>query len=171
MGAFLVPWVHPALAWGCVMWEGCYSTACLKFSNMANIFKMTFLRAANKLDYIYTHTYTDLFPPLYYGTGLTLAPCSPFPGYQAGQVTRVTCRYFSCTNCVSLAGAAASPLLTHPTPAARLFPVCFASGVNTASSRAAPSLPVCPISLFNTFMVLFCYTIVLQISSFFYFIF
>lgn len=46
----------------CVMWEGCYSTACLKFSNMASIFKKTFLRAANKVDYreMYLQIY---FPP------------------------------------------------------------------------------------------------------------
>lgn len=135
MPASLVLWEHPALGMVVSVVGWLYSTACLKFYNMANVFKTSFFRAENKLvreRYIYTHIY--FFPPLVWcDTGLTLAPCFHFPGYQAGQVTRVTSRYFNCVGCASLAGAAASHLLTHLTPTARhlCFALCVLPWVST----------------------------------------
>lgn len=97
--------------------------------------------------HIYKYIYTHLFFPLFawHGAGLTVAPCSCFPGYQAGQVTQVMSMCFNRMGRLFPAGTAASHLLTHLTSSTRLLPVCFAWGINIAFPRAAPPLPVCPI--------------------------
>lgn len=62
--ASLVLWEHPALGMVVSVVGWLYSTACLKFYNMANIFKTSFFRAENKLVreiYIYTHIFFSPF--------------------------------------------------------------------------------------------------------------
>ena len=93
---------------------------------------------------LYRDIYTDLFPPppiAWQWTNTCLSSRVPGrPGYSRDmQLFQLNRLRIAC--------------IPPPRPsdaAARLLPVCFASGVNTAFSVAVPFIPVCPINLLNT---------------------